>query len=185
MVGGPRQQIQKKIGAVELTKDRIPKAIAIGCIRFKIDSFATGSQFSDGAPGPLHQESPLHMTTDLQTFRKKKKKMPHPPQKIPCPVVAESTRLSLKLNVHSSNKLKFVPSSSSLPATKLNNRLLPKSHHHSASASLNQGSYLMRHPKVYNLALWGFLFGMYHHQFQSTRLVMSSSPGILIFHNTL
>lgn len=52
MVGGPRQQIQKKIGAVELTKDRIPKAIAIGCIRFKIDSFATGSQFSDGAPGP-------------------------------------------------------------------------------------------------------------------------------------
>lgn len=133
----------------------------------------------------IHQESPLHMTTDLQTFRNKKKKMPHPPQKIPCPVVAESTRLSLKLNVHSSNKLKFVPSSSSLPATKLNNRLLPKSHHHSASASLNQGSYLMRHPKVYNLALWGFPFGIYHHQFQSTRSVMSSSPGILIFHNTL
>lgn len=52
MVGTPRQQIQKKIGAVEVTKVRIPRVAAIGYMRFKIDSFATGSQFSDGAPGP-------------------------------------------------------------------------------------------------------------------------------------
>jgi hypothetical protein len=52
MVGGPRQQIQKKIGAAEVTKDRISKVAAIGCMIFNIDSFATGSQFSDGAPGP-------------------------------------------------------------------------------------------------------------------------------------